>query len=54
MDGEDVDGLIGKGEAALKREEWEEAVHTIRKAFEASGNSSRDVISPIPSATTTS
>jgi DnaJ homolog subfamily C member 3 len=40
---EDVDGLVGKGEAALKREDWDEAVRLMSKAFEASGKSSRDV-----------
>jgi DnaJ homolog subfamily C member 3 len=40
---EDPDGLVGKGEAALKREDWEEAVRLMSKAFEASGKSSRDV-----------
>jgi DnaJ family protein C protein 3 len=40
---EDMDGLAGKGEAAIKREEWEEAVRLLGKAFEASGNSDRDV-----------
>lgn len=40
---DDMDGLTGKGEAAIKREEWEEAVGYLGKAFEASGNSSRDI-----------
>ena len=39
----DIDGLTGKGEAAIKREEWEEAVRLLEKAFEASGNSDWDV-----------
>lgn len=45
MDGleNDVDGLIGKGETLLKKEEWEDAVRIFEKAFEASGRSSRDV-----------
>ena len=45
MDGleNDPDGLIGKGEALLKQEEWEDAVRVFEKAFEASGRSSRDV-----------
>ncbi|KAJ3477994.1 hypothetical protein NLI96_g10079 [Meripilus lineatus] len=44
MDGleNDVDGLIGKGETLLKKEEWEDAVRIFEKAFEASGRSSRD------------
>ncbi|KAI0786545.1 hypothetical protein C8Q75DRAFT_799705 [Abortiporus biennis] len=45
MDGleNDVDGLIGRGEAALKNEEWEEAVRIFEKAFESSGRSNREV-----------
>jgi DnaJ family protein C protein 3 len=45
MDGgvDDVDGLVGKGEAMLKREEWEEAVRLLERAFEASERSDRDV-----------
>lgn len=35
----DVDGLVGKGEAALSNEQWEEAVRNLEKAFEASGRS---------------
>ena len=41
--GEDADGLVGMAEAALKKEEWEDAVRMLEKAFEASGRSSRDV-----------
>lgn len=45
MDGlqNDADGLVGMGEAALKKEEWEEAVRIFEKAFEAGGRSNRDV-----------
>lgn len=39
----DADALVGRGEAALKKEEWEEAVRLLEKAFEASGRSRRDV-----------
>jgi DnaJ homolog subfamily C member 3 len=39
----DIDGLIGKGEACLVKEEWEEAVRSFDKAFEATGRSSQDV-----------
>lgn len=39
----DADGLVGRGEAALKKEEWDEAVRIFEKAFEASGRSNRDV-----------
>lgn len=42
LDG-DADALVGKGEALLKREEWEEAVRVFEKAFEASGRSSREI-----------
>jgi DnaJ homolog subfamily C member 3 len=45
MDGleNDADALVGVGEALLKKEEWDDAVRTFEKAFEASGRSSRDV-----------
>ena len=42
---EDVDGLVGIGEAALIKEQWEEAVRALEKAFELSGRSSQDVSS---------
>ncbi|THH00661.1 hypothetical protein EW145_g7046, partial [Phellinidium pouzarii] len=41
---DDVDGLVGRGEAALAKEEWEEAVRALEKAFEASGRSNQDVM----------
>lgn len=41
--GEDTDGLVGRGEGLLWREEWDEAVRVFDKAFEASGRSDRDV-----------
>lgn len=40
---EDVDGLVGRGEALLGKEEWEEAVRVLERAFEASGRGDRDV-----------
>jgi DnaJ homolog subfamily C member 3 len=40
---EDVDGLIGRGEAALIKEDWEDAVRALEKAFEVSGRSNQDV-----------
>ncbi|CAG7852732.1 SubName: Full=Related to interferon-induced double-stranded RNA-activated protein kinase inhibitor {ECO:0000313/EMBL:CCA75835.1} [Serendipita indica DSM 11827] len=43
MDPEDVDGLVGSGEAAIKNEEWEEAVRLFDRAFNASGKSSHDI-----------
>lgn len=45
MDGmsNDADGLVGLGEAALKGEEWEDAVRFFETAFESSGRTSRDV-----------
>jgi len=45
MDGcsEDVDGLVGRAEGLIKREEYEEAVRILGEAFEASGRSSRDI-----------
>ncbi|KAI0686419.1 hypothetical protein BC835DRAFT_1288087 [Cytidiella melzeri] len=39
----DTDGLVGRGEALLKKEEWEEAVRVFEKAFESSGRSNREV-----------
>ena len=35
--------LTGQGEVFLLKEEWEEAVRSFEKAFEASGRSSHDV-----------
>jgi DnaJ homolog subfamily C member 3 len=43
MDPEDVDGLVGSGEAALKKEEWEEAVKFFDKAFNVSGKTNHDI-----------
>ena len=40
---EDMDGLIGRGEVALAKEQWEEAVRAFEKAFELSGRSSQGV-----------
>lgn len=39
----DVDGWIGKGEALLVREQWEDAVRAFERAAEGSGRSDRDV-----------
>ncbi|KDQ52052.1 hypothetical protein JAAARDRAFT_184645 [Jaapia argillacea MUCL 33604] len=41
--GEDVTGLLGKAEALTVKEEWEEAVRVLERAFEAGGRSDRDV-----------
>ncbi|KAL5508682.1 hypothetical protein ACEPAH_6303 [Sanghuangporus vaninii] len=41
---EDVDGLVGRAEALLVNEKWDEAVRTLEKAFEASGRSNQDVM----------
>jgi DnaJ homolog subfamily C member 3 len=48
MDGfaDDVDGLVGKGEAALKKEQWEEAVKFLESAWESSERSNRQVSGP--------
>lgn len=43
MDPEDGDALMNKGDVALSKEAWEEAVRAYEKAFEASGRSSREV-----------
>jgi len=39
----DIDALLGKGEALLAREEWEEAVRTFEQAWEASGGGNREI-----------
>ncbi|KAH7903073.1 hypothetical protein BJ138DRAFT_1131510 [Hygrophoropsis aurantiaca] len=38
------DGWIGKGEALLAREEWDEAVRAFERAFEASGRENRETL----------
>ena len=40
----DVDGLVGRGEAAMSNEQWEEAVRAFEKAFEASGRSQEVIV----------
>ncbi|KAL1739027.1 hypothetical protein HDZ31DRAFT_22092, partial [Schizophyllum fasciatum] len=40
---EDVDGLVGRGEALLSKEEYQEAIRVFERAFEASGRSDRDI-----------
>jgi len=40
---EDVDGLVGRGESLLIKEDFDEAVRTFERAFESSGRSDRDV-----------
>ena len=40
---EDVDGLIGRGQVLLGKEEWEDAVRALEKAFESSGRGDREV-----------
>ncbi|KAH9853224.1 hypothetical protein C2E23DRAFT_728736 [Lenzites betulinus] len=39
----DADGLIGRSEALMAKEEWEEAVRVLERAFEASGRSDREI-----------
>ncbi|KAI0751839.1 hypothetical protein C8Q80DRAFT_1231438 [Daedaleopsis nitida] len=39
----DPDGAIGRAEALFGREEWEEAVRVLERAFEASGRSDREI-----------
>jgi len=41
---EDVDGLVGRGQALLEKEEWEDAVRALEKAFEISGRSDREIL----------
>ena len=45
MDGRenDADGVIGLAEALFSKEEWEEAVRVLERAFEASGRQDREV-----------
>ncbi|TFK22870.1 co-chaperone [Coprinopsis marcescibilis] len=38
---EDVDGLVGRGEALIVKQEYEEALRVLDKAFEVSGRSDR-------------
>jgi hypothetical protein len=45
----DIDALLGKGEALLAREEWEEAVRAFERAWEASGGGNREVYILLPS-----
>jgi DnaJ family protein C protein 3 len=45
MDPENADALIALGERQLKDESWDEAVRTLSRAFEATGQSSQDVSS---------
>ncbi|KAF8972098.1 hypothetical protein BDZ97DRAFT_1650271 [Flammula alnicola] len=40
---DDVDGLVGRGEALLAKEDFEEAVRVLERAFESSGRSDRDI-----------
>ncbi|KAF9558176.1 DnaJ-domain-containing protein [Agrocybe pediades] len=40
---EDVDGLVGRGETLLVKEEFEETVRTFEQAFESSGRLDRDI-----------
>ncbi|KAG6872257.1 hypothetical protein C0995_011516 [Termitomyces sp. Mi166 len=40
---EDVDGLVGKGEVLMGKQEWDEAVQVLSKAFKKSGQSNRDI-----------
>ncbi|THH21286.1 hypothetical protein EW146_g263 [Bondarzewia mesenterica] len=39
----DIDGLLGKGEALLAREQWEEAVLMFERAWDASGGGNREI-----------
>lgn len=40
---EDADGLVGRAEALIAKEEYEEAVRMLEKAFKVTGNSNKDV-----------
>jgi len=41
---EDVDGLVGRGQALLEKEEWEDAVRALEKAFEIGGRGDREIL----------
>ena len=43
----EVDGWVGKGEALLIQEQWEEAVRAFERAVEGSGRSDREVSVPL-------
>lgn len=43
MDENNLDGLIGRGEARLKAEEWEDALRAFEQAFEASGRNNQEI-----------
>jgi DnaJ family protein C protein 3 len=43
MDPDDADALEGKAAGLMAKEEWEEAVRTLEKAFEATGRASRTI-----------
>ena len=40
---EDIDGLVGCGQALLEKEEWEDDVRALEEAFESSGRGNREV-----------
>ena len=44
-DPSNIDGLVGRAEDSLKREEYEEAVRQLSDAFEKSGRSDQDILS---------
>ena len=44
MDSEDPDALEGKAAGLMVKEEWEEAVRTLEKAFEVAGRTSRSIM----------
>ncbi|KAH7888252.1 hypothetical protein F5I97DRAFT_1866872 [Phlebopus sp. FC_14] len=46
----EVDGWVGKGEALLMREEWDEAVRAFERAAEGSGRNNRDVLARLQKA----
>jgi DnaJ family protein C protein 3 len=46
----DVDGLVGKGEALMAQEMWEEAVRVLEKAWDATGRGDHDVMQKLQKA----
>ena len=43
---EDINGLVGRGQALLEKGEWEDAVTALQKSFESSGRGDREVSYP--------
>ena len=42
----DIDGLVGRGQVLLEKEEWDDAVTALEKVFESSEHGDREVSYP--------